>query len=390
MPRPQLIAAYVPNVDFDGHLYGPNSTSIRSTIVEVDRMLGEIFHGIDERNLTDIVNIIVVSDHGMATISTKRLIQLEDLLDTDLIEHIDGWPLYGLRPKDTSEANLKDLYNKLLEKSQTSKYKGQFDVFLRDKNMPERYHFSKNPRIAPLWIVPSAGWAIVTKDEYDVAEGKAESWDLHGLHGYDNLHPLMRAIFVARGPAFPHVAGSLLKPFQNTEVYNIVCDSLGINPVLNNGSLRLPLKPQAKHNFNDPAEVPNDPQNSEDFVPPSDGAQPHTTTHSPPVIPHILDQPDFMLPTDGVPPISPTLPDDVTVPHMPNPPTPPSPPIPPAQSIDAEISPTRPVVHDDMADGGKHGGINHWWEWVTGKIEAIKGWASTFSKQGNSTASFQT
>lgn len=27
--RPQLIAAYVPNVDSDGHLYGPNSTYIR-------------------------------------------------------------------------------------------------------------------------------------------------------------------------------------------------------------------------------------------------------------------------------------------------------------------------------------------------------------------------
>ena len=31
-PRPQFIAAYVPNVDTDGHKYGPNSTYIRSTI----------------------------------------------------------------------------------------------------------------------------------------------------------------------------------------------------------------------------------------------------------------------------------------------------------------------------------------------------------------------
>lgn len=33
----------------------------------------------------------------MATTSTQRLIQLDDLLDVGLIEHIDGWPNYGLR-----------------------------------------------------------------------------------------------------------------------------------------------------------------------------------------------------------------------------------------------------------------------------------------------------
>ena len=91
-----------------------------------------------------------------------------------------------------------------------------FDVYLRDKDMPERYHFSKNERIAPLWIVPKAGWAIVTKEEFNVADGKKQGLVYHprGLHGYDHEHPLMRAIFVARGPAFPHQGNSRLQPFR--------------------------------------------------------------------------------------------------------------------------------------------------------------------------------
>ena len=96
-------------------------------------MLGSLFDGIDERNLTDIVNIIVVSDHGMATTSNQRLVQLEDLMDTSLIEHTDGWPLYGLRPFDNSKANIKKTYDSLLAKSKQSKYKHAFDVYLRDK-----------------------------------------------------------------------------------------------------------------------------------------------------------------------------------------------------------------------------------------------------------------
>ena len=209
--RPQLIAAYVPNVDGGGHLYGPNSTEIRAVINDVDTMLDQLFQGLDERNLTDIVNVVVVSDHGMATTDTNRLIQLEDIIDTSLIEHIDGWPLYGLRPKDPG--HLHELYDVLAAEASANP---NFDVFLRDFNMPERYHFSNNERIAPLWIVPKTGWAIVTKDEFNVAEGKEKEEIYHprGLHGYDHEHPLMRAIFVARGPAFPHVGNSKVEPFR--------------------------------------------------------------------------------------------------------------------------------------------------------------------------------
>lgn len=250
--RPQFIAAYVPNVDSDGHKYGPNSTEIRETISRADDMLHQLFFGIEERNLSDIVNIVIVSDHGMATTSIDRLIQLDDLIDLNLIEHIDGWPLYGLRPKNPND--LRQLYDTLKAESLTNT---NFEVYLRDKDMPERYHFSKNGRIAPLWVVPKTGWAIVHKEDFDIKEAKAKgiAYNPKGLHGYDHEHPLMRAIFVARGPAFPHEPNSRLEIFQNLEVYNIICDSLGIEPKPNNGTLRLPLKPVGLHSDIEPASV---------------------------------------------------------------------------------------------------------------------------------------
>jgi predicted AlkP superfamily pyrophosphatase or phosphodiesterase len=209
--RPQFIAAYVPVVDADGHLHGPNSSEIRDTIANVDIMLQQLFSGLDERNLTNIVNIVVVSDHGMATTSTNRLIQLDDLIDLNLVEHIDGWPLYGLRPKDPS--HLRPLYEQLIAESMKNP---NFEVYLRDEDMPERYHFTKNNRIAPLWIIPKTGWAIVHKEDFDVEAGKSAGQVYHpkGLHGYDHEHPLMRAIFIARGPAFPHKPNSRLEAFR--------------------------------------------------------------------------------------------------------------------------------------------------------------------------------
>ena len=214
--RPRFIAFYVPNVDAHGHLDGPNSTAIRATIHDVDSMLHDLFAGLQERNLTDVVNIVVVSDHGMATTSVDRLIQLEDLIDTNMIEHIDGWPLYGLRPKDPND--LRSIYDKLSEKAANNP---NIEVYLRDENMPERYHFSKNKRIAPLWIIPKTGWAIVKKVDFDIGEAKRTGriFRPRGLHGYDHEHPLMRAIFVATGPAFPHKPNSRLEVFRKSSFH---------------------------------------------------------------------------------------------------------------------------------------------------------------------------
>jgi predicted AlkP superfamily pyrophosphatase or phosphodiesterase len=145
-------------------------------------MLEGMFEGIRQRNLTNIVNVIVVSDHGMATSSVDRLIQLDDLIDVSKIAHTDGWPNYGLRPK--KDEDTEPLYRQLKAKSEENT---AFDVYLRDKDMPPEYHFSKNERIAPLWVIPKTGWAIVQKKDFDIERAKKEGlvYNPRGIHGYD-------------------------------------------------------------------------------------------------------------------------------------------------------------------------------------------------------------
>ncbi|KAI9745089.1 MAG: hypothetical protein M1818_001367 [Claussenomyces sp. TS43310] len=337
--RPQLIAAYVPNVDVDGHRFGPNSTEIRTTINEVDTMLDQIFVGLEERNLTHVVNVIVVSDHGMATTSTDRLIQLDDIIDMDLIEHVDGWPLYGLRPKDM--ADLQGLYDKLSSEAASGM---NFEVYLRDVNMPERYHFTQNDRIAPLWIVPKVGWAIVTRADFDVEDGKAKGEVYHprGLHGYDHDHPLMRAIFVARGPAFPHAPNSRVEVFQNIEVYNIVCDTLHLTPNANNGTLRLPLKPIGLHD-------------SENAVPDPEDLPASATSDA-------LVDPG----SDSVISISPVEASSAADPNV----------LPPTMVgvNDPDASAARPVVDDGAETHDDAGKSTKFWGWLQGKLDRLKSW----------------
>ena len=330
-PRPQLIALYVPDVDADGHKFGPNSTEIRTTIKHADDMIGDVISGLHERNLSNIVNIIVVSDHGMATTSVDRLIDIESLIDMNKVEHTDGWPSYGLRPKD--EADLDELYTHLKAHAQRL---GSFEVYLKDKDMPERYHFANNDRIAPLWVIPATGWAIVRKHELHDAM-KEGVYHPRGIHGYDHEHPLMRAIFIARGPAFPHTAGSKLEVFQNIEVYNIVCDSVGVEPKANNGTLRLPLKPTGLHDTVPPGEVVE-----EDPAPSPMSAG--TTVKGGVTFSDAATSGKSALSSESETSWSPSHTNEVT-----SPPT-----------------PSRPVVHDGEM----------WWAWAKGKFEGMKDWAA--------------
>ncbi|KAJ5274052.1 Alkaline phosphatase-like alpha/beta/alpha [Penicillium angulare] len=318
--RPQFIAAYVPDVDRDGHKFGPNSTEIRSTISKADEMVGGILAGLKSRNLTDVVNVVVVSDHGMATTSIDRLVQLDDIIDLDLVAHLDGWPSRGIRPKRPED--LATLQSQL-EKA-APEYEHAFELYTLD-NMPERYHFTKNDRIAPLWVIPKTGWAIVERPEFDAKESlkTGEVYEPKGIHGYDHQHPLMRAVFIARGPAFPHTPNSRLEPFQNIEVYNILCDSLGIDPLPNNGTLRLPLNPVGLHSDE---ETPSLEQ-------PADPPQFTSTTPAP------------------------------------SEPTSPAPEVPPAQ--------TSPAADSDSKDEKKP-----WWQSALDKLEGWKEWTEElFSAQ---------
>ncbi|RKU44294.1 hypothetical protein DL546_003367 [Coniochaeta pulveracea] len=357
--RPQLFAVYVPNVDSMGHKFGPNSTEIRDTIQKADDMVGLILQGLEQRNLTHIVNVIVVSDHGMATTDTSRLLQLEDLVDLNQIEHLDGWPLIGLRPKD--DAELGSIHGSLLEKAQNNP---GIDVYLRDEDMPERYHFSSNHRIAPLWIVPKAGWALVTKKEMDlsVAGVGEEIYHPRGLHGYDHEHPLMRAIFIAKGPAFAHPPGSRLEAFQNIEVYNILCDSVGLVPTPNNGTLRLPLSPVGLHDTDgDGIATPADPgqptANSSEPQPPSVSAStsrvlstlfPTTTS---------IDDTELQSETSALPYSSPAT-------------EPPSATDVSTATSTASTTPVQPTP-TDAGDPDANNNSGNFWDWLTDKVNHI-------------------
>lgn len=183
------------------------------------------------------VHTVVVSDHGMTETRDNKLIYYDDILPDTLLQHVrdrEALPLLDLRPSPGAPNDtVHKIYEALLNYTQTQT-EAHFKVYLRE-NVPDRFHYKHSTRITPIVAIPDLGYSFVTHNQVE----KKGGFKLGGNHGYDNLEDDMRAIFLARGPKIDRVykPGSILGPFFNIEVYNLLTELLNMDAAPNNGTL---------------------------------------------------------------------------------------------------------------------------------------------------------
>ncbi len=218
--RPTFLTLYFSDVDHAGHDFGPDAPQVAEAIRTVDGYLGRLVEGLKARRLYDQVNLIVVSDHGMAGTSADRVIFLDDYLDLEDVRVVDWNPVVMLRP----EAGRADA---VVEALRTVPH---LTVYRREE-VPERLHYQAHVRIPPVIGLADEGWVITSKDYFERRPTRFDG----GTHGYDPELPSMGALFVARGPALAR--GQVVGPFANIHVYNLMAAMLGLRPAPNDGDL---------------------------------------------------------------------------------------------------------------------------------------------------------
>ena len=219
---PALITLYFSDTDNAGHRYGPLASQTDSAIARVDSALGAIMDGVDRLGLHDVVNIVVVADHGMAESSGQRLIVLDDYLDLSTVDVVDWTPVAAIAPRD---GDIERVYRALARRHP------HLQVY-RKGEVPTRFHYNENPRIAPIVAVADEGWSIT--DRASLARRGRESYD-GGQHGYDPALISMGALFVAAGPGIAQ--GRRVPPFRNVHVYALMARLLGLRPAPTDGSI---------------------------------------------------------------------------------------------------------------------------------------------------------
>jgi predicted AlkP superfamily pyrophosphatase or phosphodiesterase len=219
---PALVTLYLGDVDDAGHEFGPQSAGTDSAIARVDRAVGELLRGLEQRGLERRVNVIVVSDHGMAEMKPGQLIYLDDYVDTATVEVIDLGPVVSLSGR---AGNDEQVYRRLRGAHP------HLRVY-RKAEVPARYHYREHHRVPAIIGVTDEGWMVTARGR---VRSRGTGQLPRGHHGYPPDVPSMRALFLARGPAFAQ--GVVVEPFENVHVYSLLTHVLGLTPAQTDGSL---------------------------------------------------------------------------------------------------------------------------------------------------------
>lgn len=237
--RPQFLTLYFDAVDHAGHKYGPDSPQLDAALRSTDAALGRLVQGLKQRGLLKRINLIVVSDHGMASVPEPNSVLIDQLVPLDQLQVVNTGILAGFNPRSNSASDLAHfaIIEKKLEQPQ------QHMQCWDKSRVPARLDYGSNARVPQLLCLANVHWRITTSTNPARLKGTLSV----GNHGYDNADRSMQAIFIAHGPAFR--VGAKVPAFPNVDVYPLMTHLLGLSPVPNDGNyddVKNMLKPAAR------------------------------------------------------------------------------------------------------------------------------------------------
>lgn len=213
--RPRFVTLYFDDLDYAGHWYGPDDPRTTEAAAAIDRAIGRLRAGLEAQGMAGRVNLVIVSDHGMAPISEARTIRLADVVDLESVEVVTSGAHSGIAARPEHEAAVEAAL--LRPHPHMSCW--------RKADVPARFHYGSHRRVPPYLCLAETGW--------EIAAATPEHAGMGGAHGFDNQAPEMAALFVANGPAFR--PGVTIDEIDNVDVYPMLVRLLGVTPQPNDG-----------------------------------------------------------------------------------------------------------------------------------------------------------
>ncbi|CAB1325127.1 unnamed protein product [Coregonus sp. 'balchen'] len=189
--RADMAAVYYEKIDVEGHHYGPMSSQVKTAVQRLD----VAFQALNQKIK---LNVIMFSDHGMTEIKwMEKVIELVTYINmSDVVKMMDRGPVVSLWPK---QAKYEEVYTVLSSVRNMNVY--------RRNQVPDRFHYKGGKFVSSLTLSKSKlpFWQNSSSPE-------PQGWQ----------HDFKRNVRAA--------------PIRAVDVYNLMCRTLGIVPLPNNGS----------------------------------------------------------------------------------------------------------------------------------------------------------
>jgi predicted AlkP superfamily pyrophosphatase or phosphodiesterase len=213
--RPHLVTLYFEEPDAISHSYGPLSPETGAVVTSLDSLLGVLRKGLAGLQHAKIINLIVLSDHGMTEVDESRYNYIFDTLPQTMVKRIYGGnPVWAVEPVEGKTDSVLHLLN--MQQGMKA---------YRREELPAHLHYGTHKRIPEVVLIADPGWTAGLRPEARYSRGD---------HGYDWQFSDMHAIFYAEGPAFKR--GFTTDTLYNVDIYNIVTGILGLVPAQNDGN----------------------------------------------------------------------------------------------------------------------------------------------------------
>jgi predicted AlkP superfamily pyrophosphatase or phosphodiesterase len=207
--RPHLITFYLPQVDHEEHMFGPESKQAEEAVHFIDESVAKMVRMTDSLKLQ--VNYVLVSDHGMIAVDTLHQLSMPAAIDTTKFKVPDSDVLVHLYANNASD--IQPTYNALKKEADG------YEVYLANE-VPARWHYG----VADDWYHRNGDIILVpiAPRAFNFRHKKS----LLGKHGFDNDLPEMQATFYAWGPVFKK--NLQIDVFENIHVYPLIAKILGL------------------------------------------------------------------------------------------------------------------------------------------------------------------
>ena len=211
--RPHIITVYFSTVDKAGHRFGPHASELGDSVRTADGLLGRLGSAVDELPYGDRVNLVVLSDHGMAATDSERQVIVSEVADLSGVRSVFLGPALSLHLRDdrSRAMEIRDTFNQGVDADDARAY-------LRSE-APAHLHVEDNARFGDVVLVPAEGGRVAFRRDASPPAG---------MHGWDPSLPSMHGIFLARGPAIK--PGQRIPAFEGIHIYPLLTEMLELTP----------------------------------------------------------------------------------------------------------------------------------------------------------------